>query len=119
MHTYSDFMACDYIMSDTPWRCQDLNSDLTSGLCDYNKIDCIDGGGPCGVMLKDISVFPGEEEYSEAIEVYNQAYAQSKPAFVAFPITEEDVMRCLQCATTYSVPCVVKSGKNISNAKPL
>lgn len=67
-------------------------------------------GGPCGVELKDISIFPGDAGYSAAIEIFNQAYAQSRPAFVAFPLTEEHVMKCLRCSALHSVPCVVKSG---------
>ncbi len=55
--------------------------------------------GSSGVELKNISVFPSDANYSAAIIIYNQAYTQSRPAFVAFPLTEEDVMRCL-----YSVP---------------
>lgn len=42
--------------------------------------------------------------------IFNQAYADIKPAFIAFPECIQDVQKCLQCSNAHSVPCVVKSG---------
>lgn len=67
-------------------------------------------GGPCGEELKDISAFPGDAQYEEGCVIYNQAYVDTKPAFVAFPETVPDVQKCLQCSSKHAVPCVVKSG---------
>ena len=71
-------------------------------------------GGPCGRILQDIAAFPGQEEYDKGTTIYNQAYSDVKPAFVAFPLSESDVQRCLQCSITHSVPCTVKSGGHSS-----
>lgn len=40
----------------------------------------------------------------------NIAYADLKPAFIAFPRTPQGVQRCLQCSARHFVPCVVKNG---------
>ena len=71
-------------------------------------------GNTCGKVLKDISAFPGEKKYEEGSVIYNQAYADIKPSFIAFPETVKDVQRCLQCSAANAVPCVVKSGGHSS-----
>ena len=68
----------------------------------------------CGKELQDISAFPGEDAYEEGCKIFNQAYADIKPAFVAFPRSNQEVQRCLQCSEMHAVPCVVKSGGHSS-----
>ena len=64
--------------------------------------------------MRDISAFPGEKDYDEGNRVFNQAYADNRPSFIAFPRNDEDVQRCLRCSLGHSVPCVVKSGGHSS-----
>ena len=56
-------------------------------------------------------MFPGDPEYEKATEIYNQAYAKFKPAFVVYPRTEKHVQKALKCSREHSVPLAVKSGK--------
>ena len=66
--------------------------------------------GPCAQALSDISAFPGERRYIEGTLMYNPLHSKIQPAFVAFPISIEDLQRCLKCAYEYLVPFTVKSG---------
>ncbi|XP_028399362.1 LOW QUALITY PROTEIN: uncharacterized protein LOC114522812 [Dendronephthya gigantea] len=64
-------------------------------------------------QLRDIAVTsnePGPELYKDAVKIYNPAYSDEHPAFVALPKNTEDIKRCLQVANKTGVPVVVKSG---------
>ena len=65
---------------------------------------------PCGKDLADIAVFPEDPLYENSTVIWNLAYAEVKPAFVALPKTVADVQRCLVCAYEHTVPFTVKSG---------
>ena len=69
----------------------------------------------CAEELKDIAVFPGDEDYNASYMLFDPSYDDVQPTFVAIPETVEDVQRCLQCSAANAVPCVVKSGGH-SNA---
>ena len=69
----------------------------------------------CGDELRDISSFPGENQYEEGLATWNARFADVRPAFIAFPESAEDIQRCLRCSMDNAVPCVVKCGGH-SNA---
>jgi len=60
--------------------------------------------------LRDIAVSPDQEEYQEAVKVYNPSYSGEHPAFVTFPRDVKDVQRCLSVAGDNGVRVAVKSG---------
>ncbi len=63
----------------------------------------------CLQGLSDISVTPGSNEYQEKTKIYNPAFAQEHPAFVALPNSVEDVQKCLKLASYYKVPVAIRS----------
>ncbi len=44
--------------------------------------------------------------------MYNPAFAQEHPAFVALPNSVEEVQKCLKSANFYKVPLAVRSGRH-------
>ncbi len=70
---------------------------------------------PCGKELMDIAVFPDDPRYTDVTHIWNSAYSNILPAFVALPATVQDVQRCLACAYQYNVPFTMKSGGHSAN----
>ena len=62
-------------------------------------------------QLRDIAVTPEQPElYKNAVKIYNPAYSDEHPAFVALPNSTEDIKRCLQISNKTGTPVAVKSG---------
>ena len=55
-------------------------------------------------------IAPDDSEYNSATHIYNPAFANEHPAFVARPTTVQQVQQCLQTATKNTVRVAVKSG---------
>ncbi len=69
-----------------------------------------DNVSKCLQELSDISITPGSEEYNSKTRMYNPAFAQEHPAFVALPNSVDEVQKCLKSANFYKVPLAVRSG---------
>ena len=68
------------------------------------------GDSPCAKELADIAVFPDDPRYSNVTTVFNPAYANTLPAFVALPKSVTDVQRCIKCSYQYNTPFTMKCG---------
>lgn len=65
---------------------------------------------PCAKDLAGIAVFPGDPRYNDSARIWNPAYSDIRPAFVALPKTILEVQQCVACAYNNNVHFTMKSG---------